>query len=98
MATRKAARLGDLCLGHPEIPCIPRPSITASTNVFVNSKGWHRKDDLWASHCSPPHLGAKLVSGSPNVFVNNKDAGRAPGDPISCLTVTNTGSPDVFIN
>lgn len=93
-----ATRLGDLCAGHPEIPCNPRPNIEGSPNVFVNGLPWHRQGDLWSTHCSPPHLGAVLVSGSPNVYVNSVQAGRSPGDPISCLTVTQQGSPNVLVN
>lgn len=41
-------RLGDMSTGHG---CWPgRPSIEASTNVFVNGRGVHRLGDSWAVH------------------------------------------------
>jgi len=89
-----ATRLGDLCQGHPT--CLPRPSITASPNVYVNNIALHRQTDLWAPHCSPPHVGAILSSGSSTVFANNLQAGRI-NDPISCGTFVGTGSPNVYI-
>lgn len=92
-----ATRLGDICTGHP--PCYPaRPNIVASTNVFVNNKGWHRQGDGWAEHCcvGDCHPGV-LTTGSPNVFVNNKQAGRI-GDPVNCGSFVATGSVNVFAN
>ena len=43
------ARLNDICSGHECYP--PRQSIFASSNVFVNSLGWHRQSDTWQMHC-----------------------------------------------
>lgn len=91
-----ATRLGDLCTGHDCWP--PRPSCTASPNVYVNSIPWHRQTDGWSVHCWPPpcHAGV-LVSGSPNVYVNNLQGGRI-GDPVNCGSFVAQGSPDVFCN
>jgi uncharacterized Zn-binding protein involved in type VI secretion len=90
-------RKGDACTGHGCFP--PRKNIQASSNVIVNSKGWHRRGDKWASHCcgdschcDPP---CKLAMGSSNVYVNSKNAGRI-GDPVSCGSAAGTGSPTVF--
>lgn len=44
-----AARLQDFCSGHGCYP--PRPSISASTDVFVNSRGFHCLGDSWETHC-----------------------------------------------
>lgn len=90
-----AARLNDICTGHADWP--PRENIQASPNVFVNSRGWHRQGDSWATHCNliPECHGGVLASGSKSVFVNKKRAGRI-GDPVSCGSSVATGSPNVF--
>jgi uncharacterized Zn-binding protein involved in type VI secretion len=93
----RACRLGDLSAGH--YPWPPRPNDAASTDVFVNNKGWHRQGDHWAIHCAPPCHDGTLLSGSSTVIVNNKQAGRN-GDPINCpstpLDFADEASPDVF--
>jgi len=44
-----AHRHKDTCTGHG---CFPsRANAKASDDVFVNSKGWHRKGDAWEIHC-----------------------------------------------
>lgn len=87
-------RLGDVCTGHGCYP--PRLTVEASTNVFANGLGIHRKGDQWAPHtCEDTHNGV-LVGGSSTVFVNGKAAGRI-GDRVSCGSVSAQGSPSVFI-
>ena len=90
-----ATRLGDICTGHGDWP--PRPSTSASPNVFVNGKPWHRQGDGWAVHCNgePECHASVLASGSKTVFVNGKQAGRV-GDPLACGGSVATGSDNVF--
>jgi|ERR1035441_141142 uncharacterized Zn-binding protein involved in type VI secretion len=91
-------RLGDISSGHYPWPA--RINDTASTDVFVNSLGWHRTGDHWVTHCAPVggcHDGV-LVHGAPGVYINNKPAGRI-GDLISCAPhdeFADQGSPDTF--
>ena len=88
-------RLGDLCGGHGAFP--PRTSTSASSNVFINGIGAHRKGDSWSVHCDPSpscHAGA-LADGSATVFVNGLPLGRI-GDPVDCGSSVATGSPNVF--
>ena len=87
-------RLGDACTGHDGFP--PRPSSSASGDVFVNGIAVHRQGDSWSSHCCGPscHAGA-LASGSGTVFVNGKMIGRI-GDPVDCGSTVAVGSSDVF--
>lgn len=88
-------RLGDYCTGHQCWP--PRPSITASENVFVNNKGIIRLTDMYDKHCCGSCHTGVLSSGSPNVFANNKKIGRI-GDDIDCGSKVRDGSPNVFAN
>lgn len=88
--SKPVTRLGDLCNGHDSCP--PRPSTSASENVFVNGIGAHRKNDTWAEHCSHTSV---LESGSPSVYVNGRALGRV-GDPIACGSVVAEGSDNVF--
>lgn len=88
-------RLGDICTGHGCWP--PRPSISASPNVFANFIPVHRQGDKWAVHCCKSCHGGVLAQGSPNVFVNNKQLGRI-ADPVSCGSQVASGSPNVFAN
>lgn len=89
-------RLGDLCTGHD---CFsPRPSISASSDVFANSIPVVRVGDAYDLHgCGKckPHSG-NLASGSTSVFVNGLPVGRV-GDAISCSSSVAVGSPDVII-
>ncbi len=93
---RKTIRLGDLCSSHTCFP--PRPNIQASTNVFINERGTHRKTDAWAVHCCGPacHPGNTAV-GSSNVFINGKEMARF-GDAINCGSTCFQGSDNVFCN
>ena len=88
-------RLGDLGSGHDSFP--PRPSISASGNVYVNGIAVHREGDSWAIHCSPAPSchGGSLLSGSSSVYVNGLQCGRI-GDPISCGSIVAVGSSNVF--
>jgi len=92
-----AVRLADACTGHG---CYPsRTNVSASANVFINSRGAHRVGDAWDSHgCAvcPPH-GASQANGSPNVFVNGKPLARI-GDSVDCGSSNQTGSQDVIAN
>jgi len=89
-------RLGDLCTGHGCFP--PRPSVSASPNVFANMIPVHRQSDAWSVHCCGPSChGAVLAAGSPNVFANNLQVGRI-GDPVACGSFVAAGSPNVFAN
>lgn len=88
-------RLGDQCTGHGAWP--PRPSSSASPNVFVNGIAAHREGDGWAVHCDPlPSCHASvLAAGSSTVYVNGKQLGRI-GDPVACGSSVATGSGNVF--
>lgn len=87
-------RLGDNCTGHGCWP--PRPSVSASPNVFVNGIPVHRQGDAWATHCCGPacHAGV-LAAGSSTVYVNGKQCGRI-ADPVNCGSNVAEGSPNVF--
>lgn len=88
-------RLGDYCTGHGCFP--PRPNISASPNVLVNGRGWHRLGDGWASHCCPGFgcHGGQAASGSSTVFINGRPACRV-GDAVSCGSRMRDGSDNVF--
>ena len=76
-------RLGDKNLETETCPSVS--CITASINVFVNSRGVHRLGDLWPL----PSLATPLVtttSGSSKVFVNNKPVARQ-NDSLSCGSI-----------
>ena len=90
------SRLGDLSTADP-CGAPPRPSSSASPDVFTNGIKTHRQSDSWVPHAcpsSPPH-GAVTVSGSSTVFVNGKQISRI-GDPISCGSTIAQGSGNVF--
>jgi len=92
--TKAVAYLGGLGSGHGNFP--PRPSIEASTDVFVNGIGVHRVGDAYAEHCdSDTCHDSVLATGSSTVFVNGKAIGRI-GDNIACGSTVAEGSPDVF--
>jgi uncharacterized Zn-binding protein involved in type VI secretion len=90
-------RLGDICTGHGPWP--PRPSTSASPDVFCNGIPVHRQGDAWAVHAKPPKNpgphGSTLAAGSGTVFVNGKQCGRI-GDPVACGSSVAVGSGDVF--
>lgn len=87
-------RLGDICTGHGCFP--PRPSTSASGDVFANGIPVHRQGDSWAVHCcGPPCHGSALAAGSGTVYVNGKQCGRI-GDPVACGSSVATGSGDVY--
>jgi len=87
-------RLRDICTGHGCFP--PRPNISASSNVIVNSRGWHRRNDGWKKHCCGKSCHASTTAqGSTSVFVNSRQAVRI-GDPVKCGSAAGTGSPNVF--
>lgn len=84
-----ASRLADVCTGHPGGP--PRPCITGSPNVYINSRAALRVGDAWAGH---PHGGIQST-GANTVFINGRRLGRV-ADHISCGSLVATGSPNVF--
>ncbi|WP_454255183.1 PAAR domain-containing protein [Pseudomonas sp. Marseille-Q8238] len=89
-------RLGDTCTGHGCWP--PRPSSSASPDVFVNGRAAHRQGDEWAAHTCPsiPETHAStLAAGSSTVRVNGLPLGRT-GDPVACGSRVAEGSPNVF--
>lgn len=89
-------RLGDLCTGHGCWP--PRPSVSASPDVYVNGIAAHRLGDAWAAHTCPsiPETHASvLAAGSPTVNVNGLPLGRI-GDAVACGSAVATGSGNVF--
>lgn len=92
--SRAVTRLGDRGTGHGCFP--PRPNISASSDVFVNSIAVHRQGDGWAVHCCGPSCHAGSLSfGSSTVYVNGKQCGRI-GDSISCGSSVAEGSSNVF--
>lgn len=67
----------------------------ASSNVFVNGRGVHRKGDFWMVHkCKKPHS-STLCTGSSSVFANGKGIGRVK-DFVCCGSKVMTGSGNVF--
>jgi uncharacterized Zn-binding protein involved in type VI secretion len=94
---RKTVRLEDNCSGHG---ChTPRPTNSASTNVFINNRGSHRLSDTLEVHCcagTSCHSGI-TVGGSDNVFVNNRKIGRSL-DTVNCGSTLFQGSDNVLCN
>lgn len=89
-----AHRLGDICSGHGCFP--PRSNRSASANVFVNSKGWHRRGDAWQGHqCGDDTHDSYTDGGSSLVYINSRAAVRI-GDPVKCGSCAAIGSPNVF--
>lgn len=93
-----AARLGDHCSGHDCYP--PRPSITSSSDTFIDGIPALRVGDKYEQHCctSPPfdcHEGT-VISGSGSVFINGQSAARV-GDALDCGSTVNNGSSSTFI-
>lgn len=90
-----AGRIDDISSGHSCFP--PRPCVTGSSNVIINSRQAMRVGDLFKVHCCGKkcHEG-NLAEGSSTVFINGQQAGRI-GDPVSCGDSVMTGSSDVFI-
>lgn len=86
-------RYRDKCSGHGSYP--PRPNKEASSNVFINGKGAHRKGDDWEIHCNGSCHGGTTIGGSSTVFVNGKSVARQ-GDAIDCGSVCVECSPNVF--
>jgi uncharacterized Zn-binding protein involved in type VI secretion len=89
-----ACRLGDKCTGHSCFP--PRINSSASSDVIVNGKGWHRKGDSWVVHCCGKYCHGGILNGSSSsVFINKRGAGRI-GDSVSCGSAVSSGSGNVF--
>ena len=93
--TRPVHRLTDYSSGHDACP--PRPLMTASEDVFVNSRGCSRLNDLYHVHsCSahPPHYDY-IREASNTVFVNSRPIGRLY-DPLWMYGYAAEASDDVF--
>jgi uncharacterized Zn-binding protein involved in type VI secretion len=86
-------RLGDSCSGHDSYS--PRPSVSGSTNIFVNGIPAHRMGDAWDTHCAVSCHTGNAIAGSPTVFANSIPLCRI-GDAIDCGSTMVTGSPNVF--
>jgi uncharacterized Zn-binding protein involved in type VI secretion len=80
---------GKKCTGHGCFP--PRPSVGASSDVYVNGIEVHRETDAWAVHCCKSCHGGSLSKGSSTVFVNGLGISRI-GDPVSCGSAIAEGS------
>lgn len=94
-----AARLGDMCTGHPAY-FMPRPSISASGDVFIDCVPALRTGDKYESHCRviipfDCHIGV-VASGSGSVFINGMPAARV-GDTIDCGSKIAEGSSTTFM-
>lgn len=81
------ARLGDLGSHGGVI-------VTASEDVFTNSRGQARIGDIYA--CAIHGLNP-IIEGSPDTYANSRNVARV-GDLTECGAVIVTGSPDVFTN
>lgn len=95
--SQPVTRKGDKTTGHG--PWQPRPSTSASGDVFVNDIGVVREGDTWAPHNGSPsgtHRGETgyTSAGSGTVFANNKAVARI-GDPVEADTIA-AGSTNVF--
>ena len=86
-------RLGDSCSGHDDYS--PRPSVSGSTNVFVNGIPAHRMGDAWDIHSTDSSHTGSAIAGSSTVFANGIPLCRI-GDAIDCGSTMVTGSPNVF--
>lgn len=94
----EAIRYGDKCKGHDDWGS--RSNDEASSDVFINNLGAHRKGDHWVTHCNsvPECHDSVAAEGSPDVYVNGKPLCRVD-DPVACGSKMGaTHSPDVIIN
>lgn len=93
------SRIGDVSTIDTS-PCSapPRPLIEGSPNVFVNGIPVSRMTDAYEEHyclgASQPHT-AIATQGSQTVFINGLAVHRIT-DMISCGSVSDQGSPNVF--
>lgn len=92
--SKGAARLADICTGHPK--AAPRPNTQGSPDTFINNRPAHRQSDAWGLHGRKRKHTSVLADGSPSVFTNNLRQGRI-GDPVACGSKVMTGSEDVFV-
>lgn len=93
---KPATRIGDLDITHD---CQTPVRAQASTDVFVNGRGWSRMGDFNTKHkyggdCDKSHA-RPIAIGSKTVFINGRGAGRI-GDKVASCTVVATGSKNVF--
>ena len=93
--TRPVHRLDDYSSGHDLCP--PRPLITASEDVFVNSKGCSRLNDIYYTHWCGQHAPHNdyIAEASHTVFVNSRPIGRLY-DPLWMYGYAAEASDDVF--
>lgn len=77
------SRLGDLDTGHGSWP--PRPSVTASSSVFIDGIPACRMGDQMDVHCNslPECHRGTIASGSGSVYSDGLPIARI-GDPVSC--------------
>jgi uncharacterized Zn-binding protein involved in type VI secretion len=92
---RRAIRQGqDVSLGH----CYPpRPCVTGSPNVFINSIPATTEGGYYPYHTCGDSGHDGYATSTSDVFVNNKRIHRS-GDPITCGDTAFNGSLNVFIN
>jgi uncharacterized Zn-binding protein involved in type VI secretion len=85
-------RKTDNCSGHATYA--PRPPITWSPDVFVNTLNVIRYGDSWSVHCCPVCHGGSSVGGG-DVYVNGNVL-QIQGDPIDCGSTCAECSNNVF--
>lgn len=93
--TAPVTRLGDITTGHDSFP--PRPSVTASEDVFADGIGIVRLGDTYAVHCNPTptcHDGVSTTTAQ-TVFVNGQPI-TTVGSSVSCGDFVAVGSQSVF--
>lgn len=92
----EATRLNDNCTGHDACPAVPL--VTASSNVFTNSRGAGRITDKYETHGCPAHVPHQdyIDAGSGTVFINGLKAARI-GDAVNLGGSVAEGSDNVFI-
>lgn len=88
-----AVRVGDMCSGHAFAE--PRPAMTGSPDVLINTIAAVRVNDMWGIHGVIPHTGVS-VGGAMTVLCNGLPLVRTT-DPISCGSQAVQGSLDVFV-
>lgn len=88
------AKIGSISTGHDRFP--PRPIISGSNNVFINSVGASKIGDAWAVHCNDSSChNCNQATGSSSVFVNGVGI-CCIGMSTGCGDSIATGSLDTF--
>lgn len=87
-------RQGDNCSGHADWP--PRLPTSWSSDVFVNGLGVVKYGDSWSVHCNlVPICHGGTSTGTGSVYVNGNVL-QVQGDSISCGSVCDGCSNNVF--